>query len=57
MDGTVTIKDATLIQMYVSKVKFDSVFSKALADVNRDNKITVYDATLIQVGVAKRGNE
>lgn len=57
MDGTVTIKDATLIQMYVSKVKFDSVFSKALADVNRDKKITVYDATLIQVDVAKRGNE
>ena len=57
MDGTVTIKDATLIQMYVSKVKFDSVFSKALADVNRDNKITVYDATLIQVAIAKRESE
>ncbi len=52
-DGNVNVKDATVIQEYVAKMrKFDPMQEK-LADVNLDSFINVKDATLVQKVIAK----
>lgn len=47
-DGNVDIKDATLIQFYVSTLKELNSEQLALADTNSDGEVTIADATLIQ---------
>lgn len=52
-DGSVNIKDATLIQKYVARMAtFDDAQLK-LADANKDGYVSVKDATQIQKLVAK----
>jgi len=47
-DGTISITDATAVQLHVADMKsFDNV-SKLLADVDGDSNISVMDATYIQ---------
>lgn len=53
LDGKLTVKDATLIQKHVAKIKEFSKLQKAVADVDNDGKITVKDATVIQKYIAK----
>ena len=47
-DGTVTTKDATLIQRYDAMMSVGDSFDTAAADVDGDGKVTILDATLIQ---------
>ena len=47
-DNTVTISDATAIQMHVAKMKTRTGKYAAAADVNTDGSITVKDATMVQ---------
>lgn len=47
-DGNVDIKDATLIQFYVSTLKELNSEQLVLADTNSDGEVTIADATLIQ---------
>ncbi|MGN1129826.1 MAG: carbohydrate-binding domain-containing protein [Ruminococcus sp.] len=47
-DGTVNIRDATLIQKHLVELENISDERITAADVNGDNRITIVDATLIQ---------
>ncbi len=53
LDGSITVSDATLVQMHV--VKMTTLTDKALtaADVDKDNTISVKDATMIQRYIVK----
>lgn len=55
MDGSVDIKDATLLQQYLASMfeATEVTFNEELADVNGDGRITVTDATYIQLIAAK----
>lgn len=50
--GSVTVKDATIIQKYCSGLENMSALSKILAKVTGNDEITVRDATAIQKKVA-----
>lgn len=54
-DGTVSIDDATLIQIYLVRIPFEdgTEFFTTEADVTGDGKITILDATYIQMMVGK----
>ena len=47
-NGKADIKDATLIQMYISTIKDLNNYQLTVADVNGDGEVTVADTTLIQ---------
>ena len=47
-NGKADIKDATLIQMYISTIKDLNNYQLTVADVDGDGEVTVADATLIQ---------
>ena len=53
LDGTINIRDATIIQMYLAKISSFTSEQLTVADVNRDGTITISDATLIQMYLAK----
>lgn len=48
LDGVVSIRDATELQMYVVEIKSFSETQKVLADANHDGSINIADATEIQ---------
>lgn len=51
-DGTVTSRDAVMIQKYLAGIiDFDDM-QKSVADTNGDGKINIFDATRIQKYVA-----
>lgn len=51
--GSLTISDATLIQIYLIRdLADDDVFDVTLADVNLNGVVTVTDATLIQLAIS-----
>lgn len=52
-DGSITVKDATLVQKSIVKLVALTSNQEKLADVTKDNAITVKDATLIQKYVVK----
>lgn len=52
-DGSITVKDATLVQKSIAKLATLSAAQEKLADVNKDNAISIKDATLIQKYVVK----
>lgn len=56
-DKTVTISDATAIQLFVADLYPFSNVSKKLADVDNDNSVTVMDSTMIQMFLAKLIND
>ncbi len=51
-DGTVNIKDATIIQKYIAGLATADEINTELADCDGDNEITVKDATSIQKYIA-----
>ena len=51
-DGVVSVKDATLIQKYVSKMAV--TINVKLADVNKDGMINIKDTTMIQKYAANK---
>lgn len=53
LDGTVNVKDATVIQKAVAKTATLSADAGLCADVDGDEKVTVKDATAVQKFVAK----
>ena len=53
-DGTVTITDATMIQIYVADLIDFSEAQKEAADTNADEAIDITDATMIQMYVAEQ---
>ncbi|MGN0501760.1 MAG: dockerin type I repeat-containing protein [Ruminococcus sp.] len=48
LDGKIDIKDASMIQKYLSSIITLSEFQKELSDVNGDGKINIIDSTQIQ---------
>lgn len=52
-DGYISIKDATLIQEHVAKLKTLTGDALAVSDVNMDGSVNVKDATCIQKHLAK----
>ena len=57
LDGSVSISDATEIQMHAAKMKNLSGDNATAADVNGDNSITIKDATMIQLYLARQYNQ
>ena len=53
LDGNRTVKDATLIQKYTSRLAEFSYLQSLLSDTNEDGVINVKDATMIQKALAK----
>ena len=53
LDGTVNVKDATVIQKAVAKTVTLSADAGLCADVDGNEKVTVKDATAVQKFVAK----
>ena len=53
LDGNRTVKDATLIQKYTSRLAEFSYLQSILSDTNEDGLVNVKDATLIQKDLAK----
>ena len=51
-DGVVSVKDATLIQKYVSEMTV--TINVKLADVNKDGQISIKDTTMIQKYAAEK---
>ena len=51
-DGVVDVKDATLIQKYVSKMAV--TMNTKVADVNKDGQINIKDTTIIQKYAAEK---
>ena len=51
-DGVVSVKDATLIQKYVSEMAV--TINVKLADVNKDGQISIKDTTMIQKYAAEK---
>ncbi len=51
-DGDVTIKDATLIQLYLAHFKNFDDNTYIIADFNEDSKVNIIDVTLIQLHLA-----
>ena len=45
----VSIRDATIIQMYITNLQNFSYRQKILADVNQDGKVNILDVTYIQM--------
>ena len=52
-NGKADIKDATLIQMYISTIKDLNNYQLTVADVDGDGEVTVADATAIQKYLAE----
>ena len=48
-DNKVSIRDATIIQMYITNLQNFSYRQKILADVNQDGKVNILDVTYIQM--------
>ena len=53
IDGKIDIKDASMIQKYLSSIISLSEFQKELADVNGDGKINIIDSTQIQRNISE----
>ncbi len=53
LDESVTIKDATVIQMHLARKMDLSEQQLALADTDKNGKVTILDATRIQLFIAK----
>ena len=53
LNGTVTVKDATLVQKYAADMATLDEVQLSVADVNADEKVNVKDATAIQKIVAE----
>ena len=53
MDGVVTIKDATLTQMYVAKLESFDYIQLQLADCDSKKDVQISDATTLQMHIAK----
>lgn len=51
--GSVTVTDATLIQIYINRFNLPVLFDKDTADINSDGQITILDATYVQKLAAK----
>ena len=51
-DREVTVKDATLLQLYLAKFKGDSDIDLSVADYSQDGYINVLDVTYIQLYIA-----
>ena len=56
LDGKVTVKDATLIQKYLSGNCEQDYNQMLNADIDGDNAVTINDATLIQKKCAGMNN-
>ena len=52
-DGSITIKDATLVQSWIAKFVKDTDLDLSASDVDEDGSVTIKDATTIQMIVAK----
>ena len=52
-DGSVTLRDATLVQKFALEIATPTAEQKELADVNSDGKVTLVDAYSIQVSANK----
>lgn len=52
LDGDITIRDATNIQMTVAKLPVES-FSEITSDVDQTNDVNIRDATLVQMHIAQ----
>jgi len=52
-DGKLSIKDATVIQKHIAKIKTLSEAILDYADINNDNHVNIKDATYIQKLIAK----
>lgn len=52
-DGSVSVIDATLIQLYLAGLNIDEDFDKKIADVNKDGIVDIDDSTKIQRIAAK----
>lgn len=53
LDISITIRDATKIQMYIAKYNEFTDEEKAVSDVNKDNEINIIDVTNIQKYLAR----
>lgn len=51
--GTITVIDATMIQLYLAKINADESFDTASADANGDGNINIEDVTIVQKIAAK----
>lgn len=52
-DGSITIQDATLVQMYIALLESLTSQQMQAADVDKDGVISIKDATEIQMYVAR----
>ena len=57
LDISITIRDATKIQMYIAKYNEFTDEEKAVSDVNKDNEINIIDVTNIQKYLARYNEE
>ncbi len=57
LDSSITIKDATAIQLYLAKYEEFTDEQKAVSDVNRDNDVNIVDVTDIQKHLASFNND
>ena len=57
MDGEISIKDATLIQMYVTKYQNFTRHQMKLADCDDKEGVQISDATYLQIFIAKMNAE
>ena len=53
IDGSVTVTDATVIQMYRAKLRLLPFKGEQLGDVDKDGMVSVIDATYIQMYLTK----
>lgn len=53
-DTKVNVKDVTLIQKFIAKIKTLTSKQKKKADVNKDGKVDVKDATALQKKISKK---
>ncbi len=53
-DGTITVLDATAIQLHLAHKKPITSGQQTLADIDNDNEVTVLDATKIQLFIANK---
>lgn len=53
LDGKVSIKDATLIQMYVAKLETLDYIQHQVADCDDKVDVQIFDATTLQMNISK----
>lgn len=53
-NGSINIKDVTLLQKTLAKVKMETYIRNLIADFNRDGMVNIKDATAIQKYIAKQ---